>query len=127
MKLLIATSGTGGHIFPGIAVAEEWRTRSHSFDILFVGTKEGMEKEVILPEGFKLYCMSSGKIKGKSLFHKLRSILGLPQTMKEAWTLLKDYKPDFVLGMGGYASFVIVLVARMFGKIVCIHEQNSMP
>jgi len=127
MKLLIATSGTGGHIFPGIAVAEEWRARNHSFDILFVGTKEGMEKDVIPSEGFKLHCMSAGKIKGKSLFHKFRSILRLPENLKEAHALIKEYKPDFVLGMGGYASFVITVVAKLLGKIVCIQEQNSMP
>ena len=127
MKLLIACGGTGGHIFPGLAVAEEWKMRNDSFDILFVGSKEGIENNLIPSYGFSLQTMSAVKIKGKSLFHILRVILRLPFIMTEAYKILKKYKPDFVLGMGGYASFFIVLVAQIVGKIVCIHEQNSIP
>ncbi len=127
MKLLIACGGTGGHIFPGLAVAEEWKMRNHSFDILFVGSKEGMENELVPSYGFTLVGMNAVKIKGKSVVHTIKAIIRLPFIMTEAYTILKKYKPDFVLGMGGYASFFIILVAEMLGNVVCIHEQNSIP
>jgi UDP-N-acetylglucosamine--N-acetylmuramyl-(pentapeptide) pyrophosphoryl-undecaprenol N-acetylglucosamine transferase len=86
-----------------------------------------MEKDLVEKEGFSIELITAAKIKGKSLVYKCMSLLRLPFIMKEAHTILNKYKPDIVLGMGGYASFMVVFVAKCSHYSVAIHEQNGVP
>ena len=123
--MIIAGGGTGGHIFPGIAVAETWQKQGG--DILFVGTPRGQEKDLVPRYGFRLILLKVGRLKGGGIFAKLKTLAGLPFAMMRCALLLWREKPDFVLGIGGYASGPMCVTARLFGYQTGVMEQNVHP
>lgn len=133
MKIIIAGGGTGGHLYPGIAVAEEFINKNiHSEkirkeDITFVGTTRGLESKVIPKEGFNIRYLRAEGIIGKSFFKKLRALFVLMLSIWDALKILKEIKPSIVIGVGGYASVATVFVARLKGIPTMILEQNSVP
>lgn len=124
-KLLIAGGGTGGHIFPGIAVAEEWRRRAG--DVVFVGTPHGQEGLLVPRHGFGVKLINVGSLKGAGFMRKLRTIAGLPGALRASRGILRREKPDVVLGIGGYASGPLCLMAALQGVRTAITEQNVLP
>lgn len=122
-KLIIAGGGTGGHIFPAIAIADAWE--SHGGDVLFVGTPHGMESRLLPQRGKRLALLTVGQIKGKGLAVRLRTLLGLPGALYSAWNIIRHYQPDVVLGMGGYVSAPTVVAARLLAIPTALHEQNA--
>ncbi|MEO5354575.1 MAG: undecaprenyldiphospho-muramoylpentapeptide beta-N-acetylglucosaminyltransferase [Magnetococcus sp. XQGC-1] len=122
-KLIIAGGGTGGHIFPAIAVADAWE--SSGGEVLFVGTPHGLENRLLPQRGKRLALLSVGQIKGKGMTVRLRTLLGLPGALFSAWNIVRHYRPDVVLGMGGYVSAPTVVAARLLGIPTALHEQNA--
>lgn len=127
MKLLIAGGGTGGHLFPGIAVAEEFLARNNSNEVLFVGTERGIEARLLPRLGYRLECITASGIKGQSPLAKIRSAAQLLYGYAQSRRILKEFRPDLVLGVGGYASAPVVLAARGMQIRRFIHEQNAIP
>ncbi len=127
MKMLIAGGGTGGHLFPGIAVAEEVTTRHHRNDVMFVGTERGLEARVVPAAGFKLEKITARGLKGMGFVRLLKGLLALPVAFFESLRILRKYKPDVVVGVGGYASGPVVLAAWMMGIPTAVQEQNALP
>ncbi len=127
MRLLIAGGGTGGHLFPAIAIAREFIKADGKNEVLFVGTKRGIENVVLKKEGFELNNIYVQPIAGKGLAGKAKAFLTLPLSLIEALGVLRRFKPDFVLGVGGYASGPIALSAKMIGIRTGIQEQNIFP
>jgi UDP-N-acetylglucosamine--N-acetylmuramyl-(pentapeptide) pyrophosphoryl-undecaprenol N-acetylglucosamine transferase len=125
MKALIAGGGTGGHLFPGIAVAEELKARGH--EVHFVGTTRGIEARVCPAEGWPLHLIRVSGLKGGGLFGILRGLLNLPRALAESLAILRREAPDLVVGVGGYASGPMVLMAALLGRPTAILEQNSVP
>jgi UDP-N-acetylglucosamine--N-acetylmuramyl-(pentapeptide) pyrophosphoryl-undecaprenol N-acetylglucosamine transferase len=125
--VLIAAGGTGGHIFPGVAIAREFRQRHSSTAILFVGTSRGLESKIVPREGFDLELMRVGALKGVSLARRLASLVGLPMSFVRALQILRRFKPDVVVGVGGYASGPVLLMAALAGRPTLIVEPNAMP
>jgi len=127
MKLIIAGGGTGGHLFPGIAVAEEFLSRDPGNQVLFVGTERGIEARAVPAAGYHLELISAAGIRGKRTLSQLKGsammIYGYAQSRK----ILKRFRPDMVLGVGGYASLPMVLAARGMRIPRFIHEQNAIP
>lgn len=127
MKLIIAGGGTGGHLFPGIAVAEEFLARNPDNQVLFVGTERGIEARAVPAAGYPLELISAAGIRGKGTLSQLKGsammIYGYAQSRK----ILKRFRPDMVLGVGGYASLPMVLAARGMRIPSFIHEQNAIP
>ncbi len=127
MRLIIAGGGTGGHLFPGIAVAEEFLSRDPANRVLFVGTERGIEARAVPAAGYGLALISAAGIRGKGLAAQLKGgalmLYGYAQSRK----VLKEFCPDMVLGVGGYASLPMVLAARGRGIPRFIHEQNAIP
>ncbi|MFN3739131.1 MAG: undecaprenyldiphospho-muramoylpentapeptide beta-N-acetylglucosaminyltransferase [Thermodesulfovibrionales bacterium] len=126
MKVVIAGGGTGGHLFPGIAVAERLRQEGIK-DILFIGTVNGIEARVIPREGYKIAFIRSSGIVGKSILKTLQGLLNILLSIIDSIKIIRSYRPDAVLGVGGYASFAPVLVSRFLGIPAVILEQNSIP
>ncbi len=124
-KLLIAGGGTGGHLFPAIAVADEWEAQGGA--VLFVGTPRGLENRVLPKLGKNLALIKVGKLKGGGILGKLRTVAGLPLALVGALRILRQFKPDVVLGVGGYASAPAVAAARLLFIPTALHEQNAMP
>jgi UDP-N-acetylglucosamine--N-acetylmuramyl-(pentapeptide) pyrophosphoryl-undecaprenol N-acetylglucosamine transferase len=127
MKAIIAGGGTGGHLFPGIAVAREIQKRHAGSDVLFVGAQQGIEARLVPQEGFPLRTLPLGGIKGVGWLRRLRNILSTVNGVFSARRILKEFKPDVVIGVGGYASFPMLGAAVLGGYPRMIMEQNSVP
>lgn len=127
MKLMIAGGGTGGHLFPGIAVAEEFLGRDPSNEVLFVGTERGVEARLLPKLGYRLECIAAAGIRGKGAISRMKGIGLLLYAYSQSRQLLRTFRPDLVLGVGGYASGPAVLAARGLQIPRFVHEQNAIP
>lgn len=127
MKILIAGGGTGGHLFPGVAIAEELRARHPDAEITFVGTRRGIEARVLPDLGWPLELIEVSGLKTVGAMGAVRGLFRLPKALLQARALIKKHRPDAVIGVGGYASGPVVLAARMRGVPTAICEQNSIP
>ena len=125
MRLLVAGGGTGGHVFPGIALAEEVVTRHPKNDVVFVGTARGLEASVVPIAGYPIELIDVRGLKGKGLSGIVAGILRLPRAFVQSWRVLRKWKPDVVVGVGGYASGPVVLAARLMGIPTAVQEQNA--
>ncbi len=125
MKVLIAGGGTGGHLFPGIAVAEELVARGH--EVRFAGTRRGIEARVCPKEGWGLDFIDVGGLKGSGPLGILKGLFRIPRAMLQSFAILRRYQPDLVIGVGGYASGPVVMAAVLSGRTTAILEQNSVP
>lgn len=127
MQVLFAGGGTGGHLYPGIAVARELLQRVPGCGISFVGTARGLEARVIPREGFPLDLIRSAGLKGKSLRALLSGLALLPLSALDAWRVLSRRRPDVVVGVGGYSSGPVLLLAALRGRPTMVLEQNAVP
>ena len=127
MKVLIAAGGTGGHIFPGIAVAKELLRRDSSSEVLFVGTARGLETKIVPDNGFQLSLINSAGLKGVGLVNKLKGMAVLPKSFLEARTLIKGFKPDVVVGAGGYVSGPVLMTASFMRVPTLVMDSNALP
>jgi len=125
--MLIAGGGTGGHLFPGIALAEEVSTRHPDNRVLFVGTTRGLEARVVPAAGFALETIEVRGLKGMGLVKSLQALLLLPLSFVSSWRIVGRFRPDVVVGVGGYASGPVVLAAWTRGVPTAIQEQNALP
>jgi UDP-N-acetylglucosamine--N-acetylmuramyl-(pentapeptide) pyrophosphoryl-undecaprenol N-acetylglucosamine transferase len=127
MKLFICAGGTGGHIFPGIAVAEALMAENADHEVLFIGTTIGMEGRIVPRYGFKLLYIEARQFLGTSVLHKFSTLIGLLRGIQAAATILRRERPQAILGMGGFTSVPTVLAGVMLGIPSFIHEQNVQP
>jgi len=127
MRLIIAGGGTGGHLFPGVALAEELRAREPAAAVRFVGTSRGIEARVLPELGWELVLIEVSGLKTVGALGALRGVLRLPRALLQARRVVKAFDPDVVVGVGGYASGPVVLMARLMGVKTAILEQNSLP
>lgn len=125
MRMLVAGGGTGGHVFPGIALAEEVVTRHPDNDVVFVGTSRGLESRVVPQAGFPIELIDVSGLKGKGLGGLFAGLLKLPRALWQSFLALRRWRPDVVVGVGGYASGPVVLAARLMGIPTAIQEQNA--
>ncbi len=124
VKVIIAGGGTGGHLYPGIAVAREL-LRTPGNEVLFVGTKQGIEARVLPGEGLPLRFISVGKLKGMKLVSTLKTLATLPRSIMQSLFLLREIRPDVVIGVGGYASGPVALAAWFCRRPLILIEPNS--
>jgi UDP-N-acetylglucosamine--N-acetylmuramyl-(pentapeptide) pyrophosphoryl-undecaprenol N-acetylglucosamine transferase len=127
MRVLIAGGGTGGHLYPGIALAREITTRDPQAAITFVGTATGVEARVVPREGFPLQLIRVAGLKGKTRVERVRGFGLLPIAAIDAWRVVSRFKPDVVVGVGGFASGPVLLLAAMRGYPTMLLEQNALP
>lgn len=127
MKYLFAGGGTGGHIFPALAIANRAREIDADAQILFVGTEHGIESRVVEPQGFPLEIVAFSGFAGQSPWRKLVVLGKLVIATREALGVLARFKPDVVLGVGGYVSLPTLVAAALRRIPVVLHEQNARP
>lgn len=127
MRVLIAAGGTGGHIYPGIAVANEIKRRQPEAEIRFVGTARGLENKLVPRAGFQLSLIESAGLKNVGLRARLRGLLILPGSFQSARRLIREFQPDVVVGAGGYVSGPVVLTAALLGVPTMVMESNALP
>ena len=125
--LVIAGGKTGGHLFPGISVAEEFAKKYRNSEIYFIGVRGGIEEKVIPKTPFKLITFDVKGFEGKGIAGKVSSLISVMRTLPEAAKILKFIKPMAVLGVGSFSSIPTALAAKMLRTPLFIHEQNSIP
>lgn len=122
---LIMAGGTGGHIFPGLAVAQELRSRG--WTVHWLGAPDSMEERLVPPQGFALERVAFSGVRGKGLMSLVGMPLRLLKALQQARAVLRKVRPDVVVGMGGYITVPGGLAARLAGVPIVLHEQNSVP
>jgi UDP-N-acetylglucosamine--N-acetylmuramyl-(pentapeptide) pyrophosphoryl-undecaprenol N-acetylglucosamine transferase len=127
VRVLIAGGGTGGHLYPGIALARELQRRDESAEVSFVGTATGLEARVVPREGFPLDLIRVAGLKGKSLGARLRGLALLPLSALDAWRVISRRAPTVVVGVGGYSSGPVLALAAMRRYPTLLLEQNALP
>lgn len=127
MRLVVTGGGTGGHLFPGIALAEGIKQNDPDSQVLFIGTRRKLDNTTLQKYGFEQVFLSCLGLKGMGMRAKLRALFLLPGAVFEALAHLRRFKPDLVFGVGGYVTGPVLLAAKICGIPTCIHEQNSVP
>ena len=123
-KVLVAGGGTGGHLFPGLAVVEELRRRVPELQVLFVGSKRGLEAKVLPERGERFVALEIQPLLGRSPLEMLKSASGLPRSTWQAASIVRDFQPDVAIGLGGYAAGPALLAAAALGMKTALLEQN---
>jgi UDP-N-acetylglucosamine--N-acetylmuramyl-(pentapeptide) pyrophosphoryl-undecaprenol N-acetylglucosamine transferase len=121
--LMVMAGGTGGHVYPALAVADAMRARG--WDVFWLGTRQGLEARVVPTAGFAMAWVSMGGMRGKSLLRKLLLPLMLLIAFGQSMRAILQRRPDVVLGMGGYTAFPGGMMASLLNRPLVIHEQNS--
>ncbi|MDR0466544.1 MAG: undecaprenyldiphospho-muramoylpentapeptide beta-N-acetylglucosaminyltransferase, partial [Deltaproteobacteria bacterium] len=124
-RVVLTTGGTGGHIFPALAVAEELRARRPDVDLLFVGSEHGPEAELSLRANVPFVGLPVRGFWGRGL-KSLGAAVGMLRALRQAFSLLRRFKPQVVIGFGGYASFAVVATAHCMGIPAVVHGQNAL-
>src|SRR5258705_2867600 len=127
MRVLIAAGGTGGHIYPGIAVAQEIMRRDQSSKVTFVGTARGLETKLVRQAGFELLLIDSAGLNNVGTLARMRGLAVLPKSFREAWKVIRQAQPDVVVGAGGYVSGPVVLMAALTNRPTLVMESNALP
>lgn len=124
-RLVIAGGGTGGHIYGGVAIAEEFLKRQNSAKVLFVGSSQGLEVTLVPKAGYELVTINVGKLVGQSVFKRFKTLFQIPWAILQCMRTLKKFSADAVIGVGGYASGPCLIAAKILGIPAFILEQNS--
>lgn len=127
MRVMIAAGGTGGHIYPGIAVAQEIMRRDATSVVRFVGTSRGLEARLVPQAGFELSLIESAGLKNVQLAARLYGLALLPRSFLGTLKLIRDFNPDVVVGAGGYVSGSVVLTAALLKRPTLVMESNALP
>ena len=127
LKVVMAGGGTGGHLFPGIAIAKEFMGRNSATRILFVSTGSTLEKSVLAGADFELRCIPVAGIKGRGIWNQIKAILKIPAGIWSAMRILKKFSPDLTIGLGSYSAGPVVIGAWLRRIPIAIHEQNILP
>jgi UDP-N-acetylglucosamine--N-acetylmuramyl-(pentapeptide) pyrophosphoryl-undecaprenol N-acetylglucosamine transferase len=127
MKVMIAAGGTGGHIYPGIAVANEIMARDAESEVLFVGTARGLEKKIVPENGFQLSLINSAGLKNVGVIGKIKGLSVLPKSFLEARAIIRQFRPHVVVGAGGYVSGPVLMMAAIMGVPNLVMDSNALP
>ncbi len=127
MKLVITAGGTGGHILPALAVAKALREKKPDTEILFIGTDRGLEEKLAAKYNIRFVPLKSAGIKGKSFASILSAVSVNIRAFAGALKIMSSFRPDWVIGAGGYVTGMVVLAGRLTGARCAIQEQNSIP
>ncbi len=126
-RLMVVGGGTGGHVFPGVAVAQAWLAQITGGEVVFVGSPRGMEARVIPGLGHPFVAVEARRLKNAGLVERLRSLLSMPLAIWRGFKVVREHDPTAVLGVGGYISGPVVLAAALAGRPSAIAEQNARP
>lgn len=127
MKIIVSAGGTGGHIYPALAIINKFKEKERNLEVLYIGTHNRMEKELIpkrnIPyEEIEIYGFSKDNIA-----QDVKNIFLIKKAKKKCLAIMKEFKPDIVLGIGGYVTYPVISAAHKLGIKTFIHEQNSIP
>jgi len=127
MRVIIAAAGTGGHINPGIAIANKIKEQEKDSEIIFIGTDRGLENDLVPRAGYELKTIDAYGLSIKPSIENLKRLYKTFKGIGEAKKIVKDFKPDIIIGTGGYICGAVVLAAKKSNVPVVLHESNAFP
>jgi len=127
LRLVIAGGGTGGHLFPGIAIAQEFMQRNAENRVLFIGTGKPFEKQALSKMGYSHHKIAAEGFKGRGILKQMHALFKIPQGLFQSVGILNRFKPHLILGVGGYAAGPVILGGWFLGIKSALHEQNLLP
>lgn len=127
MKIIVSAGGTGGHIYPALAIINTFKKYEKDLEILYIGTHNRMEKDLIPKRGIKYEAIEIYGFSKKDLLLDIKNIFLIAKAKKRCLEIMEDFKPDLVLGVGGYVTYPVIWAATKLGIKSFIHEQNSHP
>ena len=127
MKIIISAGGTGGHIYPALSIIEKFKEKEQDLDILYIGTHNRMEKDIIPNEGIKYEALEIYGFSKKNIKRDIQNVFLIRKAYNKCLKIMKKFKPDVVIGVGGYVTFPVVKAAHKLKIKTFIHEQNSIP
>ncbi len=125
MRVIVSAGGTGGHIYPALAIINKIKAKEPNSDILYIGTHNRMEKEIVPKYGIKYKELTIVGMQRKNIFKNIKTIRYFLKAIKEAKKIIKEFNPDVVIGVGGYVTGPVIYAAKKLGYPTFIHEQNS--
>ncbi len=126
MRVLVSGGGTGGHIYPALAIATQLRTQ-HQAEILFLGSDDGLENEIVPAAGFRLATVKAGKLRRYLSFKTITGVLRVPLGMIQAFRIVRKFRPDAAFTSGGYVAVPAALATRLNGVPLLLHQQDVPP
>ncbi|MCI7619309.1 MAG: undecaprenyldiphospho-muramoylpentapeptide beta-N-acetylglucosaminyltransferase [Firmicutes bacterium] len=127
MRVIVTGGGTGGHIYPAIAIADKFKEMDPNTEILYVGNDEGIEKEIVPKSGYELALVDARWLNKSNLWQLVKTGARVTKGILEANHVIRKFRPDVVIGTGGYVCFPVIVAARMYGARTFLHEQNAYP
>lgn len=127
MKIIVSAGGTGGHIYPALAIINKFKEKEKNLSVLYIGTHNRMEKDIIPKEGIKYEPLEIYGLSKTRWIRNIKNIFLIKKAMKKTEKIMKEFNPDVVIGVGGYVTYPVINVAKKLGIKTFIHEQNSIP
>lgn len=127
MRVVVTCAGTGGHINPGIAIADLIKKKNPNSEVIFIGTKTGLENDLVPKAGYKIYSIRTGKLLRKLTFKNVKSLYNAYVGIKDSEKILKEFKPDLVIGTGGYICGPVMTASKKLDIPYMLHESNAFP
>ena len=127
MNIIISAGGTGGHIYPAVAIINKFKEKEKDLNVLYIGTHNRMEKDIIPSLGIKYEAIEIYGFSKTMFFRDIKNIFLIKKAVNRCIKIMKDFKPDIVIGVGGYVTMPVITAAKKLGIPVAVHEQNSIP
>lgn len=127
MRVIITAGGTGGHIYPALAIANKIKEMNSKSEILYIGTHNRMEKDIVPAAGYKYEALEIYGLSKTEILRNIKNIYLIIKARKKSMEIIKEFKPDIVIGVGGYISYPVIMAAKKSNIKIFLHEQNSIP
>ena len=127
MRIVVTAGGTGGHIYPALAIIDKFKSEEKNLEVLYIGTHNRMEKDIIPKRGINYEMVEIYGLSPRDMIRNFKNIFHILNARKKCIKILKEFKPDVVLGIGGYVTYPVIYAAKKLGIPVFIHEQNALP
>ena len=127
MRMIITAGGTGGHIYPALAIVEKVKEMEKDSEILYIGTHNRMENKIVPEKNIPYESLTIYGFSKKDIKKDIKNISYIRKSYKKCIKIMKEFKPDIVIGVGGYVTLPVLLAAKKLGIKCAIHEQNSIP
>lgn len=125
MKIIVSAGGTGGHIYPALAIIKKFQEKEKDLDVLYIGTHDRMEKDIVPKMGIKYEAIEIYGFSKTKILRDIKDIFLISKAIKKCKKIMEEFKPDVVIGVGGYVTYPVIRAAHKLGIKTFIHEQNS--
>ena len=127
MKIIVSAGGTGGHIYPALAIIKKFQEREKNLEVLYIGTHNRMEKDIVPSLNIKYIPLEIYGFSKTQIIRDFKNIFLIKKAYQKCLTIMKEFKPDIVIGVGGYVTYPVIKAAHKLGIKIFLHEQNSIP